>query len=566
MALRLRSKQFNLKNYSVPYLSLAVSSLAICFLSLALPILTLQVYDRIIPNTHSGTLPVLVLMVGVAITLETLMRMANTYLLAWKASAFEHRLSCQAAEHILNSDLSQINSYGVGQNLQRLASIQKLKNFHNGLSITVYVELLFILVYLAIIYMIAGLLVFIPISLLGFFLIMSMRYGRSLKDSLELREELDNKRYDFLIENLEGIQTIKSFALENKVQRLYEDLLEGSSNSNYGVIESSGRIFSAATYFSNMMMIITVGVGAFLVVNQHLTIGALIASVLLSGRIMQPVQKALNLWARYQDYLLARDSVDSIFASEIQWPAVKDVEMVHEGNLALSNMTFAWPGQQTPLFKDLSWDVNRGSFISLTGDHGAGKTQLFELISGIYRPQAGEIIVDGVNIANVPPQQLIRHVGYVPTKPRLFRGTIRDNMTRFGLIQEREIMEVADLLHINRDVSKLPQGFDTFIQGNATDTIPPGLRQRIAMTRILGVKPRLILIDDIDYSLDQESYDTIYELLGRIKGKATIIVVSEDRNILRLIDQQYRLTQSSLTPIAADNKPILKGALRRVSS
>ena len=141
---------------------------------------------------------------------------------------------------------------------------------------------------------------------------------------------------------------------------------------------------------------------------------------------------------------------------------------------------------------------------------------------------------------------LVRHVGYISTNALIFRGTIRDNITCFGMIAESKAKEVAALLNVDQDVAKLPGGFDTFLQGNNTDSIPPGLKQRIAIVRVLAAKPRLILFDNADRSLDKDGYNMIYSLLARLKDKASMILISDDHNIQSLANQHFILKDGEL--------------------
>jgi ATP-binding cassette subfamily C protein LapB len=173
-----------------------------------------------------------------------------------------------------------------------------------------------------------------------------------------------------------------------------------------------------------------------------------------------------------------------------------------------------------------------GESILLTGAHGSGKTLLLQLLAGIYPRRAkAQSTVDGRNILRYASEDLIRHVGLIRSEGVIFRGTIRDNMTCFGQIPEKEVQEIAALLKLDRDIARLPSGFDTLLTGTNTDSIPPGLKQRIAMTRVLAPKPRIILFDNADRALDREGYNLVYNLLARLKGRASMVLVSDDFNI-----------------------------------
>lgn len=287
------------EGYRIKTADLLLSTLAINILSLALPTMTLQVYDRILPNPGSGTLPVLIAGVCVAVVLETIMRLGRAYGMGWSGAAYEHRLSCQAMNHMLKSDLSAPTSHGIGEHMNRLAAIGRLKDFYNGYSLVTMFELLFVPLFLALTVYIAGPLAIVPVIVLMAFTIVSYHQGKTLRRELEARDLTDDQRYNFLIESLEGIHSLKSFGLENIFSRRYEALEEKSTVANFRVTESSARAFDTAAIFSHLMVAGVIGAGAVFVLEGMISTGALIATILLSGRMMQPVQRALALWAKY---------------------------------------------------------------------------------------------------------------------------------------------------------------------------------------------------------------------------------------------------------------------------
>ncbi len=535
------------KGFTIETGNLLISTLAINILSLALPIMTLQVYDRILPSQGSGTLPVLIAGVCLAVTLEAALRLTRSYALGWAGAAYEHRLSCEAMKHILNSDLSVLGPYGVGENINRLTAIGKLKDFYNGYALITLWELIFVPIFLGVVIYIAGPLAFIPAAVLMIFTVVSLSQGRKLRRALQNRDETDDARYNFLIEGLEGIHTIKSFALENIFTRRYEILEESSTFANYNVTEATASTFNAGSVFSHLMVAAVIACGAVFVLHGSITTGALIATVLLSGRMLQPIQRVLALWAKYQDYSLAREKVETLFETP-QHVHLPDIGLKPErdGALQVKNLSFRYSEDHPWLFQNVNLTLNRGDSILLDAAHGAGKTTFLELVSGLYPATRGEISVDGHNILSYQPEKIIEHVGYIQTEGLIFRGTIRDNLTCFGQIDEHQVREVANLLKIDSDIAKLPSGLDTFLSGNNTDNIPPGLKQRIAMVRVLAPKPRIILFDDADRALDRDGYNLVYSLLARLSGKVAMIIISDDYNLRGLTERSFTLSEGGL--------------------
>lgn len=536
------------EGFKISLASLLLSTLAINIFSLALPVMTLQVYDRILPNPGTGTLPVLIAGVCLAIVLEAVLRLCRAYLIGRSSASYEHRIACKAMNRILNADLNKIGSYGIGEHLHRMSSVGKLKDFYNGYSATVLIELAFVPLFFILIAYIGGIIVVVPAAILLLFTIVSFWKGYGLRGALQRREAVDDKRFNFLIEALEGVHTVKSFALEKFFARRYEALEEDSTFANFKVTEATSGTFNAAAIFSNIMVASVISVGAYFVLGGALTTGGLIAILLLSGRIMQPIQRALSLWTQYQDFLLARKHIEDLLITpqhEIT-PKTSGGQALPEGRLSLSGLTFRYRNEDAPLLNGIDLDLRRGEAISISGAHGSGKTTLLNLIAGIYTAQEGEIMLDGENISAYRPEELVRHVGYIRSVPLIFRGTIRDNITCFGQTSEAQAKELAALVQVDKDVAKLPGGFDTFLTGTNTDSITPGLKQRLAIVRVLANKPRLILFDGADRALDKDGYSTIYSLLARLKSKTSMILVSDDRNIYGLAERHYDLVDGTL--------------------
>ncbi len=197
-------------------------------------------------------------------------------------------------------------------------------------------------------------------------------------------------------------------------------------------------------------------------------------------------------------------------------------------------------------------EIPSGEAILISGKNGSGKSELLKAIAGTAKLKQGAIEVDGTRINERPPRMRPYYVGYVETQPLIFRGTIRDNITSFGQTEEIRAQEVASLLEVDREVAKLPNGFDTFLTGDGTDNISTGLKQRISIVRALAAKPKLILFDNADRALDRAGYNAIYNLLARIKGKATLLLVSDDHNIRALADRQFELEDGTLKEVARD--------------
>ena len=525
---------------------LFVSTLAIYVLSLSLPIMTLQVYDRILPSEDTGTLVILIAGVLVALALEVMLRLMRAYMIGWSGAAFEHRVACGAIEHLMSADLSRLPSHGVAGSVHRMAAIGQLKDFFSGQAFTTLFEVGFVFVFLFLIAYIAGYLALVPIVVILLFGGMVAFSGFRLNQKLQERGDADDLRYDFLIESLRGIHSIKAMALEGLFLRRYEAFEAESCQASYKASRTASHLVNLGTIASHVMIASVVSAGALMVIDRSLSVGALIASLLLSGRLMQPVQKALFLWIQYQSYRMTYDQAVSLFSVPTVVHGAEDKEVAAKrGELTLENVGFRFADDHW-LFRQVSLRLAPGDVVTLSGEQGVGKSALLKLIAGVYPPGEGSVSIDGSPTIAFTPKELMNRVGLIPTDGLIFRGTVRDNITRFGSVPEAQAFEIAKLLGIDKDLARLPDGFGTRLEGTIADGIPPGLKQRIAITRALALKPRVVLFDNADRGIDQQGYNLLFSLLGRIGSKVAMIIVSDDLNLRGLASRHLVLTPEGL--------------------
>lgn len=526
--------------------NLALSSLTLNVLSLALPVMTLQVYDRILAQQSVGTLRVLVFGVCVVFVLDTLLRTARSYMMCWTGAAFEHKLTCRALDHLLSADLKDVEGQGAGQHTQDIASIGRLREFISGQAFTSMVDLPFVIVFLALIVYLSGPLVLVPLTMLAVFCLSAWLIGIRLKSSLSTREAADDRRMDFIVEMLRGIHTIKSLGLEAFFLRRYERLQGALSRVNYEVATVAAGATNIGVLISHVMMVVVTAFGASMVIRGELTMGALLACILLSGRIIQPVQRALGVWIRFQNYRLAKDRVNGIFSlPKTAWlDGIAAIDRT--GRIDIVNVSFGRSEGRLPLLSNVNLSLPPGYSIAIGGEDENAKSTLLQLMAGLYRPSSGSILIDDMEATHYPAELLAEHVGYLPAHGIIFQGTIRDNLTGFDDTHFKAAEEIVELLGMKEAIAKLPRGYDTKLNDGPGDPIPPGLKQCIAIARVLANKPRLLLFDNAEAALDKDNYNHLFRLLGRLKGRATLVIVSDDRNFLGLAQDEYMLEGGKL--------------------
>lgn len=525
---------------------LMLSTLVINLLALAMPIMMLQTYDRILPSHGIGTLVLLITGVLCAVTLEVLLRLARSYLTGWSGAVFEHKTACAAMAHLLNSDIQQFEQQGAGAYIQKMAAISRLRSFYAGQALMTMVDLPFVLTFLGLIAYIGGDIVYVPLVLFSLFCVISWVVGIRLKKEIREQDFSDKIRYNFLIETLTGIHSIKSQGLEKFFFRRNDRLQSRISEAHFQVALSNNIATSCGMLFGQIMTVSVVSYGAIKVLNGDMGTGGLAACLLLSGRVMQPVQRALGLWTRFQSFFIDRQELEDIFALPVTSHHETEAMMPPTGLLSIQNLSFRYAEDQPYIFNDLTLSLKAGQSVSVVGRQGTGRASLLHLIAGLYKPTQGTITVDGADPARVNPVALAAHIGYLPEKGVIFQGTIMENLTFFGTIPEKEALIAADHLGVTDAVALLPNGFKTTLSDSVTDPVPPGLKQRISIARALASRPRIILFNNADRSLDRNGYNLVFKVLGKIKRNTTLIIVSDDRNILRLADRELFIVDGQL--------------------
>lgn len=530
---------------------LILASVFINLLALAMPLTLLQVYDRIIPNSAEGTLILLIVGVGSALILEACLRQGRSYVSGWMGARFEHLAGVAAVERLLNVSIVDYERQGSGVHLERFNALGPLKEFYAGQAILSLCDLPFAVLFLSAMYYLAGHLVLVPIALIIFFAIAAVFVGNRLKNALESRMMADDRRYSFIIEVLGGIHTVKGLAMEEQMIRRYERLQETCATADYNVALHSSSASSTGALFSQLVLFCVVGYGATFVIDGQLTVGGLAACTMLAGRSMQPLQKAVGIWTRFQSIQLSLDRVRKLFQMEEEKPSGLPLLPPIRGNLKIENMTFTYGKNKDgddlpPIFRDVTLNIESGETIGITGAGSSGKTTLLYIMMGVFAPSQGRVLADGLDLHEYDPSSIRRQIAYLPQEGALFNGTILENVTMFREDKIDEALDISRLLGLDNVVAHMPHGYETKVGDGAGDKLPKGIKQRIAIARALVDKPRVLQFDEANAAMDSAGDSTLRNLLERLKGRVTLILVTPRPSMLNLADRIFDIEDAQL--------------------
>lgn len=525
------------------------SSVTINLLTLAMPFVILQVYDRILPNVAWSTLAFLIGGLVAVTVVDVLIRICRATILSAAGGRFEHQSGLEAFDNMLAADITRYEDKSPAHYTEGFKSLGQVREYHAGQTAELMADMPFALLFLVLIWIIGGTLVFVPIVVLGLFAILTLWVSRNLKTALSDRTTNDERRTNFLMETLEGVHTVKAMAMEKSMLRRYERLEYQSALAVQDLTQAHGISLAAGYFFSQLAVVATVVIGATYVVGSNLTMGGLAACTMLTGRSLRPVLKGMSFWNNYQSQSISRANADALFEinpeQNIDYPCRDDIV----GRITLDNVTVSFDKDTDPLLKDISLDIKPGEMVGIVGGTGCGKTSLLRLMNGTLSPGAGQVLVDDKPIHHFVPRKLRRQIAFMPDAGTMFEGTILDNVAMFRSGEpRRRAMEVMKFLGLEDYISGLPLGLDTRLSGTRADRVPGGIKQRMVLARALVDAPEILLFDNANVGLDSASDAKLLRTFTEMKGERTIILACMRPSYLRLCDRIFELKDGALSP------------------
>ncbi|MDF3034677.1 MAG: ABC-type protease/lipase transport system, ATPase and permease component [Alphaproteobacteria bacterium] len=526
-----------------------LSTVVLNLLSLAIPILVLQLYDRIIPNQAYSTLSLLGIAVGVAVILETSLRFSRGYVLSWLGMHFEHGAAVGAFQHLVNATLGDLNKKGVGEHVENIESATILKEFLAGQGFLILLDLPFVLLFLGIIAYFSLYIALAAVAILGAFVCLAWILGHLLRRHLEKQLDVNDRRYNFIVEILTNHHTLKALGMEDLLLRRYEHIHNTCSNVNYKVYLYAAEARDLGSMFSYIMFVGVVAVAALQVISEAATIGVMAAAIVLTNRAMQPIQAAMGVWTRFQYFTIAKKRIEDHFSLALEPPLAQGVATPIQGKLALAGVSFQYADGKPEILKDINLTIQPGSIITIHGRNGAGKTTLMWMLMGNLHPTAGSVFIDDEPISSYSYRDLRRQMAYIPPKGILFQGTILENMTMYrGAAYTDDALGLARQLGLDEWIRRLPLGYETKVGDQLFLLLPDGIHQRICLVRALVNRPKILILDEANTSLDENGDRLLRQVVQSLHGKVTIIFVTHRPSIQELADASYELLDGALMP------------------
>ncbi len=530
---------------------LGLSSLLSNFLALALPLAILQILDRVVINQSTETLMLLVVGVVIALVIEVALREISDLTTGWLGVRYELKASVDALQHLTRVPMQVFQKDEPGTHVERILASVKVSEFYSGKTLLVLFDLPFSVLFLILIYVLGGWLVLVPMAMSFLFVFWIYKSGNWMQRQIQQRDIIDERSIGFLNEVISNIHSVKTLMLESLMLRRYERLQQSTSELSENLADRNAKANNVSVLFRQLMMVAVVFTGSIIVIAGGMTPGGLAACMLLSVRTLQPLNRAMAIWMRYQHFVASNDRLNKLMALPTQPDRADRIMGPVQSTLELSDVTLTFQNGNT-LFSNLNLTVKAGEIVAICGESGSGKSSLLNLMNGLLQPSKGKILVDGQALESFNADSVFREIAMLPQNGSIVSGTILENLTMFDPSLRQDALLMASRLGLDRSVSSMKMGYETQLGEGVADTIPSGLRQIIIIARALIRKPSVILFDEANTSLDMHADQLLREYFAKIKGSCIVILVTPRPSLISLANRTYHIVDGVLsdTPVS----------------
>jgi len=544
------------------YTEVLVASLLINIFAVSSPLFVMNVYDRVVPNHALETLWVLAAGIAVVYSFDFIMKSLRGYFIDVAGKRSDIILSATIFEKVLGIKMAS-RPASVGAFASSLHDFESFRDFLTSATLTTLVDLPFLFIFLAVIYMLGGEIALIPLLVLPLAIIAGVIAQAPLKKTITEVSQYSSQKNALLVESLTNLDSIKSTGAESQTQKRWEE--------NVGKIAQlslKSRLFStmAVNFTAFLQQMATVGVvilGVYKISDGELTMGALIACTLLTGRALAPVSQVASLLTRYHQARTSLDTLNNMMALPVEREPGK--KFLHRptftGNIEFKNVNFSYPDQPIKALDNISFKIKAGERVGFIGRIGSGKSTIEKLMLGFYEAQEGSILVDGTDIRQIDPSDLRRQIGYVPQDISLTFGSVKDNITLGSQFADDDaILRAAEISGVTNFVNRHPAGFDLQV-GERGSALSGGQRQSVAVARSLLLSPPIFIMDEPSNSMDNSTEESFKQRFSKELNTQTLILVTHRASLLTLVNRLIVMDGSKI--VADGPKESVLSALKQ---
>jgi len=529
------------------YRDALLAALLINTLALAMPLFSMNVYDRVVPNHALETLWVLAIGALAVLTFDFLLRTIRGHIIDVASKRIDVTLSALIMERVLGIRM-EARPASVGSFVANLRAFESVRDFIASASITTLVDLPFVLIFLLVMMWISPWLA-VP-AMVGIVLVVvfTLLAQDKMREMVELTQRASAQRNATLVEGLVGIETIKVMGAESEFQRRWERSTHFLAQVGSKLKLLSSTTVNFASFISQLVSVVVIIVGVYLLTENMVTMGGIIAASMLSGRALAPLGQVAGLLMQYQNARTSLAGIESHMKLPVERP--QDSNFLHResfrGEIEFKNVSFAYAGSDEKVLNNVSFKLKAGEKMAIIGRIGSGKTTIEKMILGLYYPTEGAVLIDGVDTRQIDPAELRRAIGHVPQEPILFYGTLRQNIAMGApFADDSSILAAADLAGVKEFSDLHPRGFDMLISERG-DSLSGGQRQAVSIARALLNDPPMLLLDEPTSAMDHLSEEKLKARLKAYIAQKTLLLVTHRTSLLDLVDRLIVLDQGQV--------------------
>lgn len=516
-----------------------VASFFLQLFALVTPLFFQVVTDKVLAHRGYTTLDVLVFGLIVVSIFETILGALRTYVFSHTTNRIDVELGARLFRHLIALPIAYFEARRAGDSVARVRELENIRNFLTSSALTLVIDLGFTFVFLAVMFYYSPFLTWIVVGSFPFYIAISAGVTPIFRERLDKKFDRGAENQAFLVESVSAIQTLKAMAIEPQMQRRWEEQLAGYVSASFDVLSLGNWASQSVQFISKLVTALTLYFGAHLVIEGNLSVGELIAFNMLAGRVAQPVLRLAQLW---QDFHQARVSIARLgdilnAAPEPMFDPSRATLPPIKGEVTFDHVNFRYRPDTSLALRDVSLKVLAGQVIGIVGPSGSGKSTLTKLIQRLYVPEAGRILIDGIDLTVADVAWLRRQIGTVLQENVLFNRTIRENIALAdpGMAMER-VIAAAELAGAHEFILALPDGYNTVV-GERGASLSGGQRQRIAIARALVSNPRVLIFDEATSALDYESESIIQRNMRKICAGRTVFIIAHRLSAVRHADR-----------------------------
>lgn len=514
-----------------------LASIFINIFVIATPLFIMNVYDRILPNNAIETLWALAIGIFVVMSFDFVLKVIRSYYLGQASKRADIVMSNKIFDQLLNIRLEE-KPASTGMFVSRLQSFQAIREFFSTATIATIVDIPFLVIFLGIIFYISGSLGWITIGTIVISLVFSVIMQKPIQKLVKESSKEEQLKHTTLNEAVSGLEIIKSISGQNRMKTHWDKSLSQTSYFN----EQSQHLSQITTYFtafisqlSNIFIIIG---GVYLASAGAMTMGAIVAAMMLNRRAISPISQIVGMIIKYDRTMLALNNIDKIMQMEVERENKVYLSRPElKGEIEFKDVSFSYKGSNYEVLKNVNLNIKQGEKVAILGKIGSGKSTLIKLLQNLYVPSKGSILIEKTEVRQIDPVDLRRAIGVVPQEPFLFMGSVKDNIT-IGepFATDEEILKASKVAGVHEFLGKHEAGYD-FIVGERGEGLSGGEIQSITLARALVSNPNIMILDEPTNSMDRQTEKAFIQKLDAVLEDQTVIIVTHKMSMLELVDR-----------------------------